>query len=152
MKHAPKGVGWAEAALDHVRPQAEFVHGDMRTTEFGHVDVAVLLDVLHYVNFEVQRDVLSRVKTSLGTDGHLLLRIGDAAAGLPFRFSTWVDAIMSFVRNQRLSHLYCRPLSQWLTLLAELGFKVQTLPMHGGTPFANVLLVARPISSRSAMR
>jgi hypothetical protein len=78
----------------------------------------------------------------------LLLRVGNAAAGLPFLWSNWVDAIVAMVRRQRWVRLYCRPLSQWLTDLTRLGFHVESLPMHQGTPYANVLLVARPVAIR----
>jgi hypothetical protein len=69
--------------------------------------------------------------------------VGDAAAGLPFRLSNWVDMIVTFARGNRLSRLYCRPLRAWQQALTGLGFEVQTIPLHAGTPFANVLLVAR---------
>jgi hypothetical protein len=73
----------------------------------------------------------------------LLLRVGDAAAGLPFKISNWVDAVVFFVRGHGISRLYCRPLRDWQALLQRLGFAVDTIPMHAGTPFANILLVAR---------
>jgi hypothetical protein len=34
-------------------------------------------------------------------------------------------------------------LSDWCSALTELGFTVTTLPMNKGTPFANILLIAR---------
>jgi hypothetical protein len=39
--------------------------------------------------------------------------------------------------------LYCRPLNAWTRALESRGFNVSALPMSEGTPFANVLLVAR---------
>jgi hypothetical protein len=89
------------------------------------------------------RDVLRRVKAALGPLGHLLLRVGDAAAGLPFRISTWVDRVVASVRQHRVSRLFCRTLTEWQQALANLGFTIESIPMHQGTPFANVSLVAR---------
>ena len=73
----------------------------------------------------------------------LLLRIGDADAGLPFRISNWVDHVVTFARGHRLGELYCRPLAVWIAHLEALGFTVEARPMSEGTPFANVMLVAR---------
>jgi hypothetical protein len=47
------------------------------------------------------------------------------------------------VRGHSNSRLYCRPLSHWRTTLIDLGFTVDMLAMNKGTPFANILLVAR---------
>jgi 2-polyprenyl-3-methyl-5-hydroxy-6-metoxy-1,4-benzoquinol methylase len=140
---ASRDVQVARKALAHLAPRAQFVQGDMRQTDFGRADLVVLLDVLHYVSHPAQDEVLRRVRTALIPGGTMLLRIGNASAGLPFRISNWVDMIVNFIRGNRLSRLYCRPLHDWLQALTELGFEVSTLPMHAGTPFANVLLVAR---------
>lgn len=139
----PRDVERAQQALAHLGERARFTLGDMRRADFGQADAIVILDVLHYVAYEAQEDVLRRVKAALAPGGTLLLRVGDASAGLPFRISNWVDAAVTFVRGHRLSRLYCRTLAEWQTLLGELGFTVQAIPMHQGTPFANILLVAR---------
>ena len=139
----PRDVERARQALAHLGPRAKFVQGDMCQIDFGQADAVVILDVLHYVTHAAQDDVLGRVKAALIPGGTLLLRVGNASAGLPFRLSNWVDMIVTFVRGNRLSRLYCRPLHDWQQALTGLGFEVKTLPMHEGTPFANVLLVAR---------
>ncbi len=117
-------------------------HGDIRTADFGQADVVVILDVLHYMDFAAQEDVLRRVRAALQPHGLLLLRVGDAAGGLRFRISNGVDFLAATARGHRLGRLYCRRLSQWIDALKDLGFTVKPLPMSQGTPFANVLLVA----------
>jgi cyclopropane fatty-acyl-phospholipid synthase-like methyltransferase len=139
----PRDVARAQQALAHLGERARFTLGDMCSTDFGRADVVVILDVLHYVGYAAQDDVLRRVKAALTPGGTLLLRVGDAAAGLPFHVSRWVDAVVTFVRGHRLARLYCRPLSEWQQQLRALGFSVGAVPMHAGTPFANILLVAR---------
>lgn len=136
----PRDVERAQRALGNA---ATFTAGDMCTTDFGKADVVVILDVLHYVGIAAQNDVLRRVRDALAPRGTLLLRVGDAGAGLPFRVSVWVDHVVTFVRGHRNARLYCRPLAAWQSALADLGFTVRTLAMHQGTPFANVLLVAK---------
>lgn len=139
----PRDVERARHALAHLGARAEFVQGDMCRTDFGQADTVVILDVLHYVSHAAQDDVLRRVKAALSPGGTLLLRVGDASAGLPFRLSNWIDLIVTYLRGNRLASLHCRPLSEWQQALTGLGFEVQTLKMHEGTPFANSLLVAR---------
>lgn len=153
-------TGWARAPLDvkitgielmpadveraraAVGGQAEFVQGDIVSAPFPASDVVVILDVLHYITFEQQRDVLERVKLALQPHGRLLLRIGDADGGFGFRWSNWVDRVVFWFRGHRLGRLYCRPLTDWIGLLRELGFDVKVRPMSQGTMFSNVLLVA----------
>ena len=72
-----------------------------------------------------------------------ILRVGDAAAGLPFRLSNWVDWTVALVRGHGATRFHCRSVAQWRSALEALGFTVQTEPMSRGTPFANVLLAAR---------
>ena len=135
----PRDVERARAALGEA---AEFVQGDICSTDFGACDAVVILDVLHYIDHPAQEAVLRRIHEALSPGGVLLLRIGDADAGLPFKISNWVDHIVTFIRGHRLPRLYCRSLNAWLAALEAVGFSAEAVPMHAGTPFANVLLVA----------
>ena len=137
-----RDVDRANAAIGPLGLPARFTLGDICTVPFEPCDVVVILDVLHYLDIPAQDAVLARVHEALAPQGRLLLRIGDAAAGLPFKISNWVDHVVTFVRGHRLPRLYCRTLSDWQAALTRLGFQVQVLPMHEGTPFANILLVA----------
>ena len=124
-------------------PSATFVCGDIRTADFGDVDTVVILDVLHYIDFAAQEDVLKRIRAALGKEGVLLLRVGDRSSTLRFRFTDAVDRVVMALRRHRLGRFYTKPLAEWKKQLAELGFSVEAIPMSAGTPFANVLLVAR---------
>lgn len=139
----PRDVERARHALGTLDGCITFTCGDMCHTDFGKADIVVILDVLHYVDIAAQDDVLRRVRDALLPGGCLLLRIGDAAAGLPFRLSFWVDHVVSFVRGHGRVRMYCRSLAQWRAALNELGFAVTSMDMHAGTPFANVLLIAK---------
>jgi SAM-dependent methyltransferase len=125
--------------------RAQFAQGDIRSADFGQADVAIILDVLHYISYEAQEKVLRRIRTALPTGGTFITRVGDAAGGLPFHYSNWVDRTVFFLRGHRLSRIYCRTLNEWLEVLRRNGFIVETLPMHKGTPFSNVMLVAKAI-------
>ena len=144
-----RDVHRARAALGDT---AEFICGDMRSTPFPEADVVVILDVLHYIAVPEQDEVLARVRRALPAGGRLLLRIGDAADTRAFRISQWVDAVVTFVRGHRVVPQYGRTLVQWVAQLESLGFEVKSEPMSQGTPFANVLLIARVHDSPRAER
>ncbi len=138
----PRDVARARDALP---AHARIEQGDIRSAAFSEVDRVLILDVLHYIDLTAQNDVLARVRTALSPAGVLLLRVGDANGGLPFRISNWVDQAVVFVRGHGRVTLHCRALADWIDVLQTLGFAVDAVPMSQGTPFANVLLVARAI-------
>jgi SAM-dependent methyltransferase len=140
IDYMPKDVERARAALGGA---GSAVEGDIRTADFGHADVVVMLDVLHYIDFASQRAVLERVRDTLAPSGLLLVRVADAAPTLRFRITVAVDRTVSRLRGYPIERLYCRPVAEWRDELAALGFEVQATPMSEGTPFANTLLVAR---------
>lgn len=117
---------------------------DLRAAHYPESDVAVLLDVLHYLDPPAQELVLARVRAALTPAGLLLLRIGDASAGLAFRYSTWVDRAVVALRGQGRAQLHCRSAAHWIELLQRLGFGTDQIPLSEHAPFANVLLVAQP--------
>ena len=45
--------------------RGEFALGDIRTADFGRAEVFVILDVLHYLEYRDQLDVLRRVRDAL---------------------------------------------------------------------------------------
>jgi SAM-dependent methyltransferase len=138
----PRDIQRAQTALGK---SAKFMCSDMRHTPFPDSDTVVILDVLHYISVPEQNEVLARVRAALPTGGVLLLRVGDAATKSRFRISQWVDAAVTLVRGHRVTPQFGRSLVEWTTQLEALGFSVESQPMSQGTPFANVLLVARVI-------
>jgi cyclopropane fatty-acyl-phospholipid synthase-like methyltransferase len=153
-------IGWAEAPVD-VRVRGiellerdvararhalgagtDIVCADMRTADFAPVDTVVLLDVLHYVSIADQDAVLARARAALSLGGRLVLRVGDASARRGFRASSWVDRVVTLCRGQGFGGHAGRSIAEWQAGLEALDFAVARTPMHAGTPFANVLLVA----------
>ncbi|MFL6664438.1 MAG: class I SAM-dependent methyltransferase [Rhizobacter sp.] len=123
---------------------ASFVCADMRSAEYPAADAVVLFDVLQYIDAPEQDAVLARARAALRPGGVLLLRAADAAAGRGFRLSTAVDRLVIGLRGGGWRRpLTGRPIAQWTENLTGLGFEVQTVPMSGRLPFANVLVVAR---------
>ena len=132
----------AAEALGHLSPRVHFARGDMCECAFPECDVVVILDVLHYVPIDAQNAVIDRVIAALRANGRLLLRIGDERGGLGFAVSQWVDRVVTRIRGHRVTPTFCRPLADWVLLLQGKGLNVQAIPMHQGTPFANILLRA----------
>jgi SAM-dependent methyltransferase len=122
--------------------RADIRCGDICKEDFGEADVVAILDVLHYISYSAQEDVLRRTFNALRPGGRLLLRVGNADGGWGFRWSNWVDKAVVLARSRSLCQLWCRPMQEWLGLLETIGFEVKPLPMSKGTQFANVLLVA----------
>jgi SAM-dependent methyltransferase len=124
--------------------RAEFVAGDVRRMDFGSADGIVILDVLHYLEYAEQRAILQRAHRALLGEGVLLLRVGDAAGGVGFALGKFVDRMTLLAAGSGIKRLYCRSASEWRTLLSATGFDTEFIPMSAGTPFANMLIVAKP--------
>lgn len=137
-----RDVARAQAAVGWWPLAPRFVCADMREAALPDCDLVVILDVLHYVDHAAQAALLARVRTALGAQGRLLLRVGDMDAARGFAISQWVDRVVTMVRGHRVPPTWGRSVAQWTELLLGLGFAVQAVPMSRGTPFANVLLVA----------
>jgi SAM-dependent methyltransferase len=143
-----RGIELNAATVERARhalgSSAEIVQGDIRLAEFGAADAVVILDVLHYIEADAHRAVLERVHQALCPAGLLLLRVGDASAGLRFRISQCWDQAVMLARGCGLKPLHCRSVAQWRTLLSNCGFDSQVVSMSKGMSFANALLCARP--------
>lgn len=138
-----KDVDRATRAFGSDHPLVSVEQGDMTEVAFGPAEVITILDALHYINHERQKDILQRIRAALPPGGVFLTRVGDAGAGLPYHLCNWVDQAVIFVRGHRLPRLYCRRLSEWVELLERLDFVIDSESMNEGKPFANVMLVCR---------
>jgi cyclopropane fatty-acyl-phospholipid synthase-like methyltransferase len=127
---------------------ANITTGDIRQTDFGTADAVVVLDVLHYMKAQSQREVLERVRRALPVGGLLLMRICDAGAGLRFRYTQWVDKVVMLSRGHSSAATHSRSVGEWEHLLSECGFECEAQPMSQGTPFANVLIIAHAVNQR----
>jgi cyclopropane fatty-acyl-phospholipid synthase-like methyltransferase len=138
-----KDVERAARAFGAEHPVVRVEQGDMNAVDFGQPDAIVILDALHYFSHAQQREVLERIRRALPPGGVFLTRIGDASAGLRHRICNGVDRLVTYSRGHRLPQLYCRTLADWVGELERLGFQVETEPMNGRKPFANVMLLCR---------
>ncbi|MGH6610430.1 MAG: class I SAM-dependent methyltransferase, partial [Burkholderiaceae bacterium] len=123
--------------------------GDARRVALPVSDIAVIFDVLHYMDVAAQQSLLTRVHAALAPAGTLLLRVADARPDWRFRYTLAIDWLISFGRGMPWPRLHCRPLADWHALLDAVGFSVTSQPMSDGTPFANVLLIATKSATKA---
>ncbi len=142
IDHDARDVRCATAALGEL---AHFLCADARRAPLGHPDTVVILDMLHYMEYAAQAEVLENVRAAIDAHGVLVMRIGDADGGLRFKVGEWVDRAVLAARRGKTGRLHCRTLAKWRELLERSGFRSDSIPMAAGTPFANQLLVARPL-------
>lgn len=120
-----------------------FRHGDLRDEPIADVDVVTMLDVLHYIPYGDQEYLLDRIRSALSRDGLLVTRIGNSAGGVRFAIGEIVDRVAAFSQGHRRPPVWCRPVERWVETLRSRDFQVEARFMSGGTPFANVMLIAR---------
>jgi uncharacterized protein (DUF2062 family)/SAM-dependent methyltransferase len=133
----------ADVARHAVGDVAAIETGDARQVDTGSADVITIFDVLHLIDAESQLAILDRLAAALRPGGVLLLREADASAGWRFqmvRAGNWLTAMSQRRWGVRFAF---RTGEAWAALLRGYGLAVEERPMGDGTPFANVLLIAR---------
>ena len=137
-------AGAIRAARTALGARARFEVGDVRRVALPACDAIVLLDVLHYLASADQGRLLAACARTLDPRGVLIARVADAAAGLRFALTLAGDALVTMARGTWRPRFHCRTLAEWVAAFERAGFRVETAPMSAGTPFANVMLIARP--------
>jgi uncharacterized protein (DUF2062 family)/2-polyprenyl-3-methyl-5-hydroxy-6-metoxy-1,4-benzoquinol methylase len=122
--------------------EATVTCGDARRATFQQYDAIAICDVLHLLSREEQDDLLKTLAGALSPGGVLLVREADGGAG----WGVGLVKAVNFVRG--LAHgtwrrFAFRSAHDWQRALAGMGLRVEVHPAGAGTPFPNVLLVAR---------
>ncbi len=140
VDHDRKAVRVARRALG---PRAEIVEGDAARVALPPCDTVALLDVLHYLPEEEQGPLLRRCAEALKPGGVLLVREADAAAGARFLVTRLAERLRAIARGRPGQRFRYRKIERLRSCLGQLGLEVETRPMAGRTPFANLLLIGR---------
>ena len=136
----------AAAARRALGDAAEIVTADLRDAVFPSADAILLLDVLHYLPAAGQEELLARVAEALAPGGLLLIRDADADAGWRFTATRIQERLTALGRRHWRQRFHYRGAAEWRRLLESRGLQADAEPMSMGTPYANVLLLARRVS------
>jgi hypothetical protein len=120
-----------------------FAQGDVRYIDFTPCAAIVILDVLLYLGESDQVALLKKAVAALDANGVLVMREADAGAGFAFSITKYAERFAAAVSGRGWQPLHYRRTAEWVRLLKSWGMSVATEPMSAGTPFANVLLIAR---------
>ncbi len=116
---------------------------DLRDAPLPEADIVVMIDVLHYLEPDLQVSLLERVAQSLRGGGLLILRVADASGGWRFHLGKAADRFGSLLSARGLPRHYHRPIGHWLRLLGALGFEPAVESNREKRSFANVLVWAK---------
>jgi SAM-dependent methyltransferase len=147
LRFALRGLDSGAEAVRRARlalgSEAEIEQADLRFAALAPADVVALLDVVHYLDEAGQERLLTAIAGALPPGGLLLMRVGDPTAGFATALTRLADQLATLGRTGRLHRFCCRTIREWTAALERRGFAVRPEPKSEGTPFANVLLVAR---------
>jgi hypothetical protein len=133
----------AAIARDALGDEGEIVTDDVRRRPLPCARAILLFDVLNMMRAADQDALLAVLLSVLEPGGVLLVREADAAAGWRFRTVRASNTLRAWLTGASAREFHFRPLAEWRRWLEQAGLTVETQPMGMGTPFGNVLLVAR---------
>jgi uncharacterized protein (DUF2062 family) len=122
---------------------ASIVTADLTEWTPTEARAVLLLDVLHYLGRDEQSELLAGAVEALDAHGVLLVREADAAGGARFLATRLAERAAAMARGAWRQRFAYRRAAEWAELLTGLGVAPEVVPLSRGTPFANVLLVAR---------
>jgi len=124
-----------------VADEAEIIHAAAPDGLPERIDAAVMFDVLHLLSRDEQTALIAALGKVMPRSCVLLVREADTDGGLRFlatRIGNRLKAIFAGQWSQRFAF---RTVPEWTVFFTEHGWTVETMPMSGATPFANVLFV-----------
>jgi uncharacterized protein (DUF2062 family)/trans-aconitate methyltransferase len=134
----------ARIAADALGADATIHQADVRRLQPAKADIIALFDLLHLLSAEEQVRLLTTLIAALTPGGALLVREADAAGGWRFQAVRFGNRLTAIVTRRWHTRFHFRTAAEWHALLERYGLQVNDVrPAGDGTPFANVLLVAR---------
>ena len=144
------GVDWDESKIGvaHLASEGLPVRFEIRDLSTGltledQPDVALVLDVLHYLPVGVQDTLLRDLAGRLAPRGTMYVRDVDASLGLRSWVTRLAEKLLTGIGIYRGKGLHFRAAADLMRVLEASGLSCSVEPMWQGTPFANVLIVGR---------
>lgn len=141
------GLDWGTEALRQAERAAaglafRAVHQDLsRPASLPPADTVLLIDVLYQLDAPAQDAVLRDAAGAAGE--RIVIRTLDPELGLRSRFAIGAERLGRLAWANSGAHVNPRPVPALAAVLERHGFATSVTPCWQGTPFANVLLVAR---------
>jgi SAM-dependent methyltransferase len=142
LDHDQRRIAVARQALAG-EPDLQLMVGDLRDHGLPPAQMITCLDVLHYMPPDQQDAALARMAGILVPGGSLLVRDGQADAGLRSAALRISETLAVALGRHRGDGVFFRPAGALRAAIQALGLEVEVAPCSEGTPFANLLFVAR---------
>lgn len=142
VDHDERRLALARGAMEG-EARVELHAGDLRSLAMPPAHMITCLDVLHYMPPEQQDAVLARLAATLVPGGLLLVRDGESDAGLRSALLRLSETLAVALGRHRGDGVFFRPAQALRQALEAQGLVVDVDPCREGTPFANLLFVAR---------
>jgi SAM-dependent methyltransferase len=120
---------------------AEFGEADLNRPDLPAGDTLMLMDVLYLLPEEAQLNLLAAMAAAARQ--LLVIRTVDPAAGWRSRVGRGMELLNRRLRGEAATGLCMMPVGRVQALLDAHGFDSTVRPCWEGTPFPNVLLMAR---------
>lgn len=146
-----EGSDWDEAKVALGNRAAEGLSARFTTEDVSVGDVAsraadtvLLIDVLHYLDAAKQDALLEKAATLVRPGGRLVLREASLGFGVRSGITVFVENISRGISFNRGATITIRDVAaDYVPILERAGLRCDVRPCWAGTPFANVLVVAR---------
>jgi SAM-dependent methyltransferase len=140
-----RGVDWDAAKVDDARRacaglDARFEASDAREAPIDGCDTVLLVDVVHYLTDAEQDALVSRAAE--GARRRVVIRELDPDRGWRSAVTRAQERVTTALGYNRGARVNVRSIESLTAPLRARGFDVEVTPCWGGTPFANVLVVA----------
>lgn len=136
----PRTAAVARAALGEA---ATVITADLSEFELRRADAILLLDVLHYLPADEQERLLKVAAARIDAGGILVLREVAADGGVRFLLTRGAERVCAIARLHWRQRFCYRSAAEWAAILAGYGLQPKSTPMSRGTPYSNVLILAR---------
>lgn len=142
IDHDGERVQTARAALAG-EERLSLCEGDARGFDVPACDVIACLDVLHYMPEADQDALLKGFAAALRPGGTCLIREGRSDAGLASTVTRLSETLAVALGRHKGDGVWFRPAAETQATLEEAGLDVELTDCSEGTPFSNMLWIAR---------
>ena len=150
IDHSSPRIGMAQKAAQGLE-NLSFTRGDFGGFGKNRYDGLAFVDVLHYLPYEAQGELIKEAFRRLRPGGILLFRDVDRKPGLASFWNRFHETLMTAMGFTQAEELHFRSSREWEDLARRAGFQTRSKPT-GRFPFADVLFWCRKPSPAFSTR